>query len=176
MRSTGEVMGIDADFGFAYAKSQLAASQFLPREGGVLFSVKDADKAAALELAKGFQAQGFRLYATAGTADFLQKHGLPVQRVHKIREGRPHIIDHIKNNDIHLLINTPEGRYTPADSYSIRRAALEYNTPYTTTLAAARATLDAIRAMKRGKLTVKSIQEYHAMVKQATAKLRAVKG
>ena len=86
--------------------------------------------------------------------------------VSKIREGRPHIIDHIKNNEIALLVNTPEGRYTPADSYSIRRAALEYNIPYTTTLAAARATLDAIRAMKRGKLTVKSLQEYHALVKE----------
>ncbi|MCL4502459.1 MAG: carbamoyl-phosphate synthase large subunit [Deltaproteobacteria bacterium] len=176
MRSTGEVMGIDEDFGFAFAKSQLAASQFLPLTGGVLFSVKDADKPATLELAKGFQAKGFRLYATAGTAAFLTKHGLPVTSVHKIREGRPHIIDYIKNNDIHLLVNTPEGRYTPADSYSIRRAALEYNIPYTTTIAAARATLDAIRAMKRGKLEVKSLQEYHAMVKQATGKLRAVKG
>ena len=169
-------MGIDEDFGFAYAKSQLAASQFLPLAGGVLFSVKDADKLAALELAKGFQAKGFRLYATTGTADFLQKHGLPVQRVHKIREGRPHIIDFIKNQEIHLLVNTPEGRYTPADSYSIRRAALEYNIPYTTTVAAAQATLEAIRAMKRGKLEVKSLQEYHAMVKKSVAQLRAVKG
>ena len=83
---------------------------------------------------------------------------------HKIREGRPNIIDLVKSREIALLINTPEGRYTPADSYSIRRAALEYNIPYTTTVAAARATLDAIRALKRGKLEVKSLQEYHGMV------------
>ena len=177
MRSTGEVMGLDTDFGLAFAKSQLAAGQVLPLSGGVIFSVKDPDKPAALELARGFHGEGFPLYATAGTADYLKEHGLPVTPVSKIREGRPHIIDHIKNNEIALLVNTPEGRYTPADSYSIRRAALEYNIPYTTTLAAARATLDAIRAMKRGKLTVKSLQEYHALVKESTAlKLRAAKG
>ncbi|MGA9460763.1 MAG: carbamoyl-phosphate synthase large subunit [Desulfobaccales bacterium] len=177
MRSTGEVMGLDPDFGLAFAKSQLAAGQVLPLNGGVIFSVKDPDKPATLELARGFQGEGFPLYATAGTADFLSEHGLPVTPVSKIREGRPHIIDHIKNNEIALLVNTPEGRYTPEDSYSIRRAALEYNIPYTTTLAAARATLDAIRAMKRGKLTVKSLQEYHALVKEATElKLRAAKG
>ncbi|MGA7564235.1 MAG: carbamoyl-phosphate synthase large subunit [Desulfobaccales bacterium] len=177
MRSTGEVMGLDTDFGLAFAKSQLAAGQVLPLSGGVIFSVKDPDKPAALELARGFRGEGFPLYATAGTADYLKEHGLPVTPVSKIREGRPHIIDHIKNNEIALLVNTPEGRYTPADSYSIRRAALEYNIPYTTTLAAARATLDAIRAMKRGKLTVKSLQEYHALVKESTAlKLLAAKG
>ncbi len=176
MRSTGEVMGLDVDFGLAFAKSQLAAGQVLPLEGGVIFSVKDPDKPATLGLARGFQGEGFPLYATAGTAAYLQEHGLPVTPVSKIREGRPHIIDHIKNHEIALLVNTPEGRYTPADSYSIRRAALEYNIPYTTTLAAARATLDAIRAMKRGKLTVKTLQEYHALVQQSTARLRAAKG
>jgi len=91
----------------------------------------------------------------------LQKNGLKVTKVYKIREGRPHIIDCVKNQEIHLLVNTPEGRYTPADSYSIRRAALEYNIPYTTTIAAARATLESIHAMKQGKLEVKSLQEYH---------------
>jgi carbamoyl-phosphate synthase large subunit len=164
MRSTGEVMGLDTDFGLAYAKSQLAAGQVLPLTGGVIFSVKDPDKTAALTLAQEFLAEGFHLFATAGTAKYLEESGLPVTLVHKIREGRPHIIDHIKSNEITLLVNTPEGRYTPADSYSIRRAALEYNIPYTTTMAAARATLDAIRAMKRGKLEVKSLQEYHEAV------------
>ena len=155
--------------------SRSAAGQSLPLCGGVLFSVKDADKPATLELAKGFQAKGFRIYATAGTAAFLQARPAGHQRAQN--PGWPaHIIDHIKNNEIHLLVNTPEGRYTPADSYSIRRAALEYNIPYTTTVATTRATLDAIRAMKRGKLEVKSLQEYHAMVKKSEAKLRAVKG
>jgi len=164
MRSTGEVMGIDQDFGLAYAKAQLAASQVLPLAGGVLFSVKDPDKAGAAAVARGFQELGYKLYATHGTAAYFKKHGLTVHPVHKIREGRPNIIDRIKNREVDLLINTPLGRYTPRDSYSIRRAALEYNIPYTTTLAAARATLDAIRALKRGELRVKSLQEYHELV------------
>ena len=161
MRSTGEVMGLDTDFGLAFAKSQLAAGQILPLSGGVIFSVKDPDKSATLTVAQGFLAEGFHLFATSGTARHLQEHGLPVTMVHKIREGRPHIIDHIKSHEIALLVNTPEGRYTSADSYSIRRAALEYNIPYTTTVSAARATLESIRAMKHGKLEVKSLQEYH---------------
>ena len=165
MSSTGEVMGIDDDFGMAFAKSQMAAGQILPLTGGVLFSVKGPDKAATVPLARDFQEEGYKLYATGGTAAYLRENGLAVTRVPKIREGRPNIIDLIKSQEIHLLINTPEGRYTPADSYSIRRATLEYNIPYTTTLAAARATLDSIRAMKRGKLEVKSLQEYHEMVR-----------
>ena len=160
MRSTGEVMGLDGDFALSFAKSQLAAGQRLPTEGGVLFSVKDPDKPAALELARGFQALGFQLFATHGTADYLQRHGLPVAMVHKIRAGRPNIIDRIKSQDIALLINTPQGRYTSEDSLSIRRAALEYDLPYTTTIAAARATLEAIRAVRTGQLKVKSVQEY----------------
>jgi carbamoyl-phosphate synthase large subunit len=176
MRSTGEVMGLDEDFGLAFAKSQLAAGQVVPLSGGVIFSVKDGDKAAALPLAQGFAAEGFQLYATGGTAAYLQEHGVKVTPVHKIREGRPHIIDHIKSQEIHLLLNTPEGRYTPADSYSIRRAALEYNIPYTTTIAAANATLAAIRAQKRGKLTVKSLQEYHEMVSKAAGGLKRAIG
>jgi carbamoyl-phosphate synthase large subunit len=164
MRSTGEVMGIDEDFGLAFAKSQLAAGQVLPLEGGVLFSVKDGDKAQTAALAQGFLEEGFKLFATQGTAAYLKEQGLPVTEVHKVREGRPNIIDRIKNREVALVINTPEGRYTPGDSYSIRRAALEYNLPYTTTLPAARATLDAIKALKRGKLEVKSLQEYHEMV------------
>jgi carbamoyl-phosphate synthase large subunit len=164
MRSTGEVMGIDVDFGLAFAKSQLAAGQVVPLKGGVLFSVKNGDKEALPAVARSFQEEGFRLYATGGTAAYLQGNGLEVKRVHKIREGRPNIIDLVKSKEIHLLINTPEGRYTPGDSYSIRRAALEYNIPYTTTMAAARATLDAVRALKRGKLEVKSLQEYHETV------------
>ncbi len=169
MRSTGEVMGLDEDFGLAFAKSQLAAGQILPLSGGVLFSVKDPDKPLTVALAQGFEKEGFRLFATRGTAACLRDQGLKVTEVFKVREGRPHIIDRIKSQEIALLINTPEGRYTSGDSFSIRRGALEYNIPYTTTLAAARATLDAIRAMKRGKLEVKSLQEYHEMVARGTA-------
>jgi carbamoyl-phosphate synthase large subunit len=164
MRSTGEVMGLDVDFGLSFAKSQLAAGQILPLSGGVLFSVKEPDKPLTVALAQNFAAEGFNLFATHGTAAYLRSQGLTVTEVHKVREGRPNIIDRIKSREIALVINTPEGRYTPRDSYSIRRAALEYNTPYTTTLAAARATLDAIRALKRGELRVKSLQEYHEVV------------
>jgi carbamoyl-phosphate synthase large subunit len=176
MRSTGEVMGLDANFGLAFAKSQLAAGQVLPLSGGVLFSVKDGDKAPAAALARGFHEEGFRLYATDGTAVYLREQGLTVHEVHKVREGRPHIIDRIKSREIDLVVNTPRGRYTPGDSYSMRRVALEYNIPYTTTIAAARATLDAIKAQKRGKLEVKSLQEYHAMVHEAVAQRQAVRG
>ncbi|MGQ9921997.1 MAG: carbamoyl-phosphate synthase large subunit [Desulfobacca sp.] len=164
MRSTGEVMGLDSDFALSFAKSQLAAGQRLPTGGGVLFSVKDGDKPAALELARGFQALGFELFATHGTADYFREHDLPVAMVHKIRAGRPNIIDRIKSQDIALLINTPQGRYTSEDSLSIRRAALEYDLPYTTTIAAAKATLEAIRAVRLGQLEVKSLQEYHGKV------------
>jgi carbamoyl-phosphate synthase large subunit len=167
MRSTGEVMGIDEDFGLAYAKAQLAASQTLPLSGGVLFSVKDPDKPLMAPIVQGFRDLGFQVFATRGTAACLAKHGVATQEVHKVREGRPHIIDRIKNREIALVINTPRGRYTPADSYSIRRAALEYGIPYTTTFAAAKATLLAIRALKEGKLEVKSLQEYHEMLKNS---------
>jgi len=176
MRSTGEVMGLDQDFGLAFAKSQIAAGQVLPLAGGVLFSVKEEDKPQVAALARDFDKEGFSLYATRGTAAFLQAQGLKVQDVYKMREGRPNIADRMISQEIALVINTPAGRYTPGDSTSIRRVALEYNIPYTTTLAAARATLDAIRALKRGKLEVKSLQEYHAMVHKAVAQLRAVRG
>jgi carbamoyl-phosphate synthase large subunit len=169
MRSTGEVMGLDQDFGLAFAKSQLAAGQVVPLEGGVVFSVKNADKPQAVALAQGFAAEGFQLYATSGTAAFFRDNGLAVTEVYKVREGRPHIIDRIKSREIVLLINTPEGRETTGDSHSIRLVALEHNIPYTTTMAAARATLDAIRALKRGKLEVKSLQEYHEMIKNPPA-------
>jgi carbamoyl-phosphate synthase large subunit len=119
---------------------------------------------------------GFQVYATRGTALCLKKQGVEVEEVYKIREARPNIIDRIKNREIALVINTPRGRYTPGDSYSMRRVALEYNIPYTTTVAAARATLDAIRALKKGKLEIKSLQEYHEMVSKATAGLRRATG
>ena len=167
MRSTGEVMGLDADFGLAYAKAQLAAGQVLPLEGGVLFSVKDPDKPLMAPLVKGFKDLGFQVYATRGTAQCLGQHGVHVEEVYKVREARPHIIDRIKNRDISLVINTPRGRHTPVDSYSIRRAALEYNIPYTTTLAAAKATLQAICTLKKDQLAVKSLQEYHETIMKA---------
>jgi carbamoyl-phosphate synthase large subunit len=172
MRSTGEVMGLDQDFGLAFAKSQLAAGQVIPLTGGVVFSVKDADKPQALALAQGYRAEGFHIYATSGTANFFREQGLAVTEVFKVREGRPHIIDRIKSLEISLLINTPEGRETTGDSHSIRHVALEHNIPYTTTMAAARATLDSIRARKRGKLEVKTLQEYHEMINKASGLMK----
>ena len=150
MRSTGEVMGIDDDFALGFAKSQLAAGQRLPFGGGVLFSVKDPDKPALVEIARGFRTLGFQALCHARDRRISCRQGFKVAMVHKIRAGRPNIIDRIKSQDIALLINTPMGRYTADDSFSIRRAALEYDIPYTTTIAAAKATLEAIRAVKTG--------------------------
>jgi carbamoyl-phosphate synthase large subunit len=164
MLSTGEVMGVDVDFGLAYAKSQLAAGQVIPLEGGVMFCVKDTDKLHAVALAQGFHEEGFKLFATHGTAAILHRYGLEVTEVYKVREKRPHIIDHLKNREINLVINTPGAHKSRGEAHSIRRVALEYNIPYTTTMAAAWATLDAIRALKQGKLTVKCLQEYNEMV------------
>ena len=145
----------------------------MPLSGGVVFSVKDADKPQAATLAQGYAAEGFQIYATSGTAAFFRDHGLTVTEVYKVREGRPHIIDRIKSQEIVLLINTPEGRETTGDSHSIRHVALEHNIPYTTTMAAARATMDSIKAQKRGKLTVKTLQEYHEMINKAEGLRRA---
>jgi len=162
MKSTGEVMGIDRSFGLAFAKSQLAAGQELPLSGTVFMSVKDEDKMALLETAFAFKDLGFSIVATSGTADFLAEHGIANQPVRKVREGRPHIVDMIKNREIHLVINTTSDKKAIRESYSIRRTALTFNIPYTTTVAGAKATALAIKAMKEGALGVKTLQEYHA--------------
>ena len=161
MKSTGEVMGIDQSFGLAFAKSQLAAGQELPLSGTVFMSVKDEDKMALLKTAFIFYDLGFSIVATAGTSRFLAQHGVANQRVRKVREGRPHIVDMIKNREIHLVINTTSDKKAIRESYSIRRTALTFNIPYTTTMAGARATALAIKAMKEGELGVKTLQEYH---------------
>jgi carbamoyl-phosphate synthase large subunit len=162
MKSTGEVMGIDQSFGLAFAKSQLAAGQRLPLTGTVFISVRDEDKAALLETARLIQELGFNMVATRGTAGFLSQHGIANRSVRKVSEGRPHIVDMIKNGEIDLVINTTSDKKAIAESYSIRRTALTFNIPYTTTLSGAKATALAIKAMKTGKLGVKTIQEYHA--------------
>ena len=161
MKSTGEVMGIGSDFGLAYAKSQLAAGQILPTDGTVFISVRDRDKSGAVFPAKRFAALGFKLIATRGTADHLRDQGLPVEVVNKVSEGRPHVIDLIKNGEISLIINTSLGERTVKDSISMRRAALLYKVPYVTTLAGARATADACEALRSHDFSVKSLQEYH---------------
>ena len=169
MKSTGEVMGIDSKFGRAFAKSQIAAGMMLPKEGKVFISVRDADKAGVLGPARMLSECGFRIAATRGTADFLGRNGIPAEPVLKINEGRPHVADLIKNGEISLVINTPLGAQSKADSYYIRRTALVYNIPYVTTLAAAKAVAHAILHLIEEDLSVKSLQEYHGRCGQTAS-------
>lgn len=163
MRSTGEVMGIDTDFGRAYAKAQLAAGQNLPLQGTVFISVSDRDKQAVIPVAREFVELGFRLLATEGTQKVLAEHGIPVDKVLKLHEGRPHVIDAIKNHQIQLIINTPSGVEAQQDGQKIRRTALAYKIPLVTTLAGAKATAAAIRALQSGSLQVKCLQDFFSV-------------
>ena len=160
MKSTGEVMGIDVDFGRAFAKAQLGAGMILPLTGRAFISVRDRDKPQIVAVARGLIELGFELVATQGTMEALRASGLAVERVNKVREGRPHVVDVIKNGDIQLLINTTEGAQSTADSYHLRRAALEYRVPYFTTLAGSGAMLQAVTALSRGGLEVAPLQSY----------------
>ncbi|MGQ9497176.1 MAG: carbamoyl-phosphate synthase large subunit [Desulfotomaculales bacterium] len=164
MRSTGEVMGIDENFGMAYAKSQIAAGNPLPLGGTVLITVADKDKEDIVSVARGFHELGFSLMATRGTAALLEKNGIPVRRVNKINEGRPHIPDHIKNGEIDLIINTPIGRGPKYDEYQLRRQATERGVPIITTVQGALAALIGIRTLRKEGLRVASLQEYHRRV------------
>jgi carbamoyl-phosphate synthase large subunit len=161
MKSTGEVMGVDVNFGRAFAKAQIAAGMMLPREGKVFISVRDEDKNGVLPAARMLHDEGFRIVATGGTAHFLSRNDIPVETVLKVNEGRPHAADLIKNGEIALVINTPLGAQSKADSFYIRRTALVYNIPYFTTLAAARAVAHAISHLIKEDLSVRSLQEYH---------------
>ena len=160
MKSTGEVMGIDDNFAMAFAKAQLGAGVNLPMSGKVFFSVRDCDKKHIVDAAKKLYDNGFELVATRGTALYLQEKGVPVQVVNKVAEGRPHIVDSIKNNEICMVINTTQGAQAVTDSFSIRRSALMNNIAYFTTTAGARAAADGIVAMLRRELDVKPLQDY----------------
>jgi len=160
MKSTGEVMGLDADFGRAFAKSQLGAGQLLPDGGTVFISVKDGDKPAMVEFGRTLAGLGFSLVATDGTAAALRAAGISVERINKVMEGRPHIVDAMKNGDIHLVFNTTEGRAAIADSAALRRTAVQFRIPYYTTVAGARATVAAIAALRAGTLDVAPLQSY----------------
>jgi carbamoyl-phosphate synthase large subunit len=162
MKSTGEVMGIDSDFGSAYAKAQFGAGHHLPSEGMVFISVKDRDKEAALALASQFVKMGFSIMATRGTSSFLQSKGILNQMINKVSIGRPHVVDAIMNKEIQLIINTGLGGETRRDGYMIRRAAIKFNIPYATTIAGAMAICKGIAALKKKKLSVKTIQEYNS--------------
>ena len=161
MKSTGEVMGIDTDFGMSFAKSQMAAGNPMPVSGRVFLSVKDKDKAGLLEVARGLEKMGFSLVATRGTADYLRKQGITVESVNKVTEGRPHIVDQITDMQVDFVINTVHGAQSQKDSYSIRRTTLMKGIPYFTTISAAKAAVKGIAAIKKDLLQVKSIQEYH---------------
>ncbi len=160
MRSTGEVMGIDSDFGTAYAKAELAANQKLPLAGTVFVSVSDRDKTAIVPVVQQFLDLGFKVIATEGTRKVLKASGLPVELVLKIHEGRPHVLDAVKNAKIQIIINTPSGEEAQADGRLIRRTALTYKIPIITTVAGARATAAAIQSLQTRSLSVKALQDY----------------
>jgi carbamoyl-phosphate synthase large subunit len=162
MRSTGEVMGVAATFGEAFAKAQLSAGQILPTGGTVFFSVNDPDKAAAVDLARRYVDLGFRIVATEGTANVLEKAGLIVERVFKVKEGRPNVVDLIKGDRIQLIINTPRGQDTFFDEKAIRRAAVLARIPTITTIAAAQAAVEGIAATQKHHTTVYALQHLHA--------------
>jgi carbamoylphosphate synthase large subunit/REP element-mobilizing transposase RayT len=162
MKSTGEVMGIDSDLGLAYAKSQMAAPPPLPRGGNVFVSVKDSDKASVLSVVREFVTLGFGIIATTGTAATLEAARVPVTRVFKLREGRPNVLDRVKNGDISFIINTPSGKIPREDEVTIRNAAIAQKIPIMTTLRAAQASVYGIRSLQKTKLRVRSLQEYHA--------------
>jgi carbamoyl-phosphate synthase large subunit len=161
MKSTGEVMGMDREFGKAFAKSQLGAGVRLPTSGKVFISVKDADKPLIVEGAKKLVAAGFQLVATRGTAAYLKEKGIAVEPINKVKEGRPHCVDAIKSQEFGMVFNTTFGAASVADSYSIRRSALVHNIAYYTTVAGIDAAIDSVLALQREKLDVTPLQEYY---------------
>jgi carbamoyl-phosphate synthase large subunit len=165
MKSTGEVMGIDSDFATAFAKAQLGAGSVLPQAGNVFVSVKDSDKPLIVPAMRDLLAMGFTVFATEGTARVLEAAGLPVTQVNKVAEGRPHIVDRIKDGDIALIFNTTEGVQSLKDSASIRGSALYGRVPYFTTAAASIASVAAIAALRRRPLEVRPLQDYHRQPK-----------
>lgn len=165
MKSTGEVMGIDDDFGQAFAKSQMGAGNALPETGRIFLSVKDQDKAKAIEIAKGYHELGFEIVSTSGTKQALHDAGVPAESVVRLKEGRPNILDRIKNGEIALIINTPAGKEPREDEVKIRAGAISNRVPIMTTLRAAEASLIALKALKKQKPEVTPIQDYQSKIK-----------
>jgi carbamoyl-phosphate synthase large subunit len=172
MRSTGEVMGIADSFGAAYAKAQMGADNTLPTSGAVLVTVNDSDKPTVTPIARRFHAMGFRILATPGTAAYLRARGIPADTVMKLHEGRPNGIDFIVNGDVHLLINTPLGKRSQQDDYTMRQAAVAHRVPYTTTMSAANAACDAVLALRFRSLTVSPLQDWHEQARKQVAEVR----
>ena len=162
MRSTGEVMGIDAEFPMAFAKAMLAAGQTLPATGTVFLSVRDADKPHAVAPAKALLDMGFHVVSTRGTADYLAGRGVEVEAIPKIQEGfRPNIIDRIKNGEVNLIMNTPTGRGPRLDEAKMRMAAVMHNVAVITTMSAGRAAVEALAVLRSRRMGVTALQDYH---------------
>jgi carbamoyl-phosphate synthase large subunit len=160
MRSTGEVMGLDSSFDRAFLKAQIGCGAPLPESGTIFISIKDGDKKAMVPVAKALIDLGYKIVATQGSAAFFTEQGLDVQRVNKVREGRPHIVDAMMSGEVQLVFNTTEGAKAIADSFELRRGALNNSIPYYTTVAGATAAVQAINAMKAGQLDVAPLQSY----------------
>jgi len=160
MKSTGEVMGIGYSFAEAFAKSQMGANVTLPLSGTAFISVRDADKKHIVNVAEKLYKAGFGILATSGTAAFLKEKGIPVKNVNKVAEGRPHIVDSIKNGEVALVVNTTQGSQAVADSFSIRREALMHGITYYTTISGAKAAVDSIIALIKNELDARSLQDY----------------
>jgi carbamoyl-phosphate synthase large subunit len=161
MKSTGEVMGLGLSFGVAYAKAQLGSGMRLPRAGKVFISVRDEDKKKTAPIARRLHQMGFEIVATKGTAAYLNAHGVPTGIVNKVQDGSPHIADAIQEGEIAMVVNTPTDSYSHADSFHIRRAALDYQVSYFTTIAGADAAVEGIELLQRSELEVRPLQAYH---------------
>jgi carbamoyl-phosphate synthase large subunit len=170
MKSTGEVMGGSDNFGVAFGKAMMSTGQSLPEKGCVFISVNNSDKQTVLPIARDLSQLGFTIVATRGTAAFLRAHGLDVDVVYKVNEGRPNVADHLVNRSIAMIINTPLGRESFFDDRAVRRAATMAQVPCITTLTGASAAVSAIRAMRRQTLTVRSLQDYYAGVEAGSAR------
>ena len=161
MKSTGEVMGIDYDFGKAFYKAEWAADNKLPMTGTVFMSIRNADKAHIVRIAKKMQDAGLHILGTQGTVDYLEENGIRIEVIKKVSEGSPNVVDLIHNKKVDLIINTPTSKQAVKDGFQIRRAAVDFSVPYITTIQAALAAADAIEAMNKGEITIKSLGEYH---------------
>jgi carbamoyl-phosphate synthase large subunit len=164
MRSTGEVLGMADSYGMAFFKSQEAALSSLPIKGTVLITIADRDKNRILPAAKNFRDLGFTILSTGGTRQFLLDNGIPAELILKVHQGRPNIVDAIKNKEIDLVVNTPAGRLSEYDDSYIRKNAIKYKVPYITTTSAAFSATEGIRERQNGEYKVKSIQDYHSEI------------
>jgi carbamoyl-phosphate synthase large subunit len=169
MRSTGEVMGVGPDFGIAFAKAQYGTGTGLPLAGTVFITVNDKDKANVVPIAQGLAGLGFRIVATSGTAAALTAAGVSCETVYKVNEGRPNPVDMMKNREIQLILNTPLGRDSYFDENALRRTATQRGIPLITTLSGGHAAVEAIRALQRGPLEVRTLQEVYAEAEAAAS-------